>query len=112
MRTFGQEFASEGQGPSTGRLSLEDLRPGPSSTDPLLPLASIVTDGRLSVRDHAMASACLERNHIVQTLQGLMERLTNPDLTIAEANELRPRLACLLEAIDGVSFNEADERRC
>ena len=112
MRTFGQEFASEGRGPSTGRPSLEDLRPGPSSTDPLLPLASIVTDGRQSVRDIAMASACLERTQIVQTLQGLMDRLTSPDLTIAEANEIRPRLACLLEAIDGVSFFDQDDRRC
>ena len=50
-----------------------------------------------------MASACLERNQIVQTLQGLMDRLTSPDLTIAEANDIRPRLNGLLEVIEGIS---------
>jgi hypothetical protein len=37
---------------------------------------------------------------MVQTLQGLVERLSAPDLTAAEANVLRPRLFRLLQALD------------
>jgi len=37
---------------------------------------------------------------IVQKLQGLMDRLAAPDLTAAEAEDLRPRLLVLLESIE------------
>lgn len=33
-------------------------------------------------------------------LQSLVELLTHPDLTIAQANDLRPRLMDLLEALE------------
>lgn len=47
----------------------------------------------------------LERMRVVETLQGLMDRLCAPDLTAAESQTLRPRLLQLLEAI------EAEKRR-
>ena len=37
----------------------------------------------------------------VQALKGLMDRLSSPDLTAAEALDLQPRLLDLLEAIEG-----------
>ena len=37
---------------------------------------------------------------IVETLQALMDRLSSPDLTAAEARDLRPRLFQLLETIE------------
>jgi hypothetical protein len=42
-----------------------------------------------------------DKSEIVQTLQCLMERLSAPDLTAAEANNLRPRLLGLLESKRG-----------
>lgn len=41
-----------------------------------------------------------DRSHLVESLSGLMERLSAPDLTAAEANDLRPRLFGLLQRID------------
>jgi hypothetical protein len=41
-----------------------------------------------------------ERALIVETLQGLMDRLAAPDLTVAEAQDLHPRLFQLLETIE------------
>jgi hypothetical protein len=41
-----------------------------------------------------------DRSHLVESLSGLMERLSAPDLTAAEANDLRPRLLGLLHRID------------
>ncbi|MFO0910488.1 MAG: hypothetical protein U0794_19445 [Isosphaeraceae bacterium] len=59
-----------------------------------------------------MTPVCLDRTQVLQTLQGLMERLTSPDLTAAEANDLRPRLNGLLEALDHAMFtDEACPRR-
>ncbi len=46
-----------------------------------------------------------EKKLVVETLQGLMDRLCAPDLTAAESQSLRPRLFQLLESI------EADKRR-
>jgi hypothetical protein len=46
------------------------------------------------------APSATDTTGIVQALHGLMERLAAPDLTAAEAQVLRPRLLCLLEAID------------
>ncbi|MGE3822037.1 MAG: hypothetical protein AB7I30_21700 [Isosphaeraceae bacterium] len=40
----------------------------------------------------------------IQTLQGLIDRLSSPDLTASEANELRPRLFRLLSTFDGPAF--------
>ena len=40
------------------------------------------------------------KSPIVQTLQGLVERLSAPDLTAAEARDLRPRLLGLLETLE------------
>jgi len=50
-----------------------------------------------------MMSAYPDQSELVQTLQGLMDRLSSPDLTVAEANDLRPRLFGLLETIDGMT---------
>ena len=45
--------------------------------------------------------AYIDQSELVQALQGLMDRLSSPDLTVAEANDLRPRLFGLLDTIDG-----------
>lgn len=41
-----------------------------------------------------------EKHGIVASLQGLTERLAAPDLTAAEARELRPRLLGLLASLE------------
>lgn len=46
-----------------------------------------------------MMLAYLDQSDLVQTLQGLMDRLSSPDLTVAEANDLRPRLFGLLDTL-------------
>ena len=45
--------------------------------------------------------AVQDTSEIVQALQGLMERLSAPDLTASEANDLRPRLLGLLASMGG-----------
>ena len=42
-----------------------------------------------------------DTSEIVQTLQGLMERLSAPDLTASEANDLRPKLLGLIASMGG-----------
>lgn len=46
------------------------------------------------------ASHIPEQNPVVPVLQSLIDRLSAPDLTVDEANELRPRLLRVLEAIE------------
>jgi hypothetical protein len=41
-----------------------------------------------------------DRAQMIENLQQLLDELGAPDLTIAEANVLRPRLFDLLEALD------------
>jgi hypothetical protein len=41
-----------------------------------------------------------EKNRLLHSLQGLMERLSAPDLTVAEANDLRPKLFGLLRSLE------------
>lgn len=43
-----------------------------------------------------------EPTGFAKTLQALMERLAAPDLTAAEAQDLRPRLLSLLDSLDDV----------
>jgi hypothetical protein len=50
-----------------------------------------------------MLSACNDRTELVRSIECLVERLSHPDLTLAEANDLRPRLFHLLETIDGTA---------
>jgi len=45
-------------------------------------------------------NATLEKARIVRSLSGLMERLSAPDLTAAESEVLRPKLARLLQDIE------------
>jgi hypothetical protein len=53
------------------------------------------------VRDFDMvASNPPDKTSVVQTLQRLLDRLSDPDLTAAEAQELRPHLFRLVESID------------
>lgn len=42
-----------------------------------------------------------EKASIVTSLQDLMERFCAPDLTVAEARDLHPQLARLLDSIEG-----------
>ena len=55
--------------------------------------------------------AIQDTSEIVQTLQGLMERLSAPDLTASEANDLRPRLLGLLESMGGALCPLGGDRR-
>ena len=53
------------------------------------------------VRDFPMfPNQTASKSPIVQTLEGLVERLSAPDLTAAEAQDLRPRLLSLLESLE------------
>jgi hypothetical protein len=42
-----------------------------------------------------------ERTSRIEVLRGLMDRLTSPDLTLDEANRLRPQLLDLLATLGG-----------
>ncbi len=42
-----------------------------------------------------------DRTPLIEALQGLMDRLTSPDLTLGEANRLRPQLLDLLATLGG-----------
>ncbi|QDV37596.1 hypothetical protein [Tautonia plasticadhaerens] len=42
-----------------------------------------------------------ERDNRIEALNGLLERLCSPDLTLAEAKDLRGRLAGLVDRRDG-----------
>ena len=53
-----------------------------------------------------MPSACNDRTELVRSIECLVERLSHPDLTLAEANDLRPRLFHLLESVDGPSSSD------
>jgi len=53
-----------------------------------------------------MLTASHDRIQIVETLRGLMDRLTSPDLTLDEANHLRPQLFGLLATLDGASATD------
>jgi hypothetical protein len=53
-----------------------------------------------------MPSACNDRTELVRTIECLVERLNHPDLTLAEANDLRPRLFLLLETIGGTTSTD------
>jgi hypothetical protein len=50
--------------------------------------------------DAMLASAPPDKSRILQALQGLTDRLSAPDLTMAEAQDLRPKLLRLLESIE------------
>ncbi len=43
----------------------------------------------------------VDRTHLIEVLEGLMDRLTSPDLTLDEANRLRPYLLDLLATLGG-----------
>lgn len=45
----------------------------------------------------------------IQTLQGLVDRLSAPDLTASESDELRPRLFLLLASINGPAYEKLAE---
>jgi hypothetical protein len=47
-----------------------------------------------------MLSTCCDKVELVLALEDLMERLSSPDLTVAEANHLRPQLFGLIETIE------------
>ncbi len=52
------------------------------------------------------------RSPLIEVLQGLMDRLTSPDLTLDEANRLRPDLMDLLATLGGdQGARSADEDR-
>jgi hypothetical protein len=55
-------------------------------------------------------NATLEKARIVQSLAGLMERLSAPDLTAAESDVLRPRLYGLLQVIEEKGFDVPSRR--
>ena len=55
-------------------------------------------------------NATLEKARIVQSLSGLMERLSAPDLTAAESEVLRPRLFRLLQAIEAKDLDALSRR--
>ena len=42
-----------------------------------------------------------DRTPLIEVLQGLMDRLTSPDLTLDEANRLHPHLMDLLATLGG-----------
>ena len=49
-----------------------------------------------------------EKLNVVQTLQRLTERLAAPDLTVAEAQVLQPRLLCLLGVLENENSGWTD----
>ncbi len=51
----------------------------------------------------------LETTPIIETLQGILERLCAPDLTVAEAQDLHPRLIRLIETIEAQNLGQAGE---
>ena len=55
-------------------------------------------------------NATLEKARIVQSLTGLMERLSAPDLTAAESEVLRPRLFGLLKAVEEKGLDAPSRR--
>ena len=52
-----------------------------------------------------------EKTLAIETLQGIMERLCAPDLTVAEAQALQPRLFRLLETIEAENRREMSDRK-
>jgi hypothetical protein len=54
-----------------------------------------------------------DRRGMIEAVQGLLEELCSPDLTLGRANVLRPRLVELLEALaspDGAGGKDATSR--